>query len=426
MPKQTLWRRYAPHLVAAVMMTAPHAVAAEASMDDHFAAQVRAGERAGYVLFVARHGRVVHSSAIGFADLETRMPMGLQTRFRLASLTKPIVSVAAMKLVEEGRLQLSDPVSRYLPEYADVRVAIGGRGLDGRPLTEPPKRPISVLDLMTHTSGLGGPAGSNPTAEEGYGAILEAYYTRGGTAEKAALLAATPLWFQPGARFGYGIYSTDVLGRVVEVASGRPLDGYLQEEIFRPLGMRDTGFLGKGREVPGLASMYRKQEGRLRKVEQHGLDQLTAPHGGGGLYASAPDYLRFLTMVANGGELDGVRILAPSTIAMMTRNVLPRSMLPIGQHVTTMAGGFGLGFGIGVEDAPVGNSPLQPGDLFWGGSSDTFFFVSPSRGLIGIMLTQLDGSDYRGWRDFATMALAAYGQEPVEAGRTQSRPASKR
>lgn len=396
----------------------------------HFQAEVARGGRPGYVLLVWRDGELAHKSAIGYANLASRTPMTLQTRFRLASMTKPIVSAAAMKLVEEGRLQLSDPVSRYIPQFAQARVSTGARSADGRPATEALKRPMTVLDLMTHTSGLGGAPSINPLAQELYLANVEAYFTRGSMAEKASLLAATPLWFQPGERFGYGIYSTDMLGRVIEVAAGAPLDRYLDEAIFKPLAMKDTGFLLAGREVPGLATMYRRGESGPSPVVDHGLDRLTAPHGGGGLYSTAPDYLRFLRMIANGGELEGIRVLAPSTVAMMTRNVLSKEMLPIGRGVTSMAGGFGLGFSVAMEDYPIGDSPLVSGDYFWAGSSDTFFFASPSRRIIGVALTQFDGSDYRGWRDFATMALAAYAYVPPKQaasfGSTSSRSPSTR
>ena len=390
-------------------------------LEAHFEAQVAGEARAGYAILIAQRGEAVYERYIGAADRAAGRAVAADTPFRLASLTKPIVSLAALMLYEEGAFQLSDPVARYLPVFENAVVAVG-EDEDGRVLTEPAARPVTVLDLLTHQAGVGSRDRSvNEAAARLYDALAPAYFTEGDYEDKIARLAAAPLWFHPGEKWGYGIYNTDVLGRLVEEVSGEPLDAFVQRRILDLLGMTRTGFLKAGALPEGLAVMYTHgEDGSLLPVPNHPLDGLTAPHGGGGMYSTARDYARFLRMIANGGVADGKTFLSPAVFRQMTQNALPADHLPIELGVPLPAGGFSLGFGVAAAAAPKPDSPFFEGDLFWAGSTDTFFFISPKTETFGLVMTQIvpapGVTEWRTWSDVTALSYAALCDRKEAAG----------
>ncbi|HEV8197385.1 MAG TPA: serine hydrolase domain-containing protein [Gemmatimonadales bacterium] len=362
---------------------------------------VATGEVTGVVTLLARNGSLVELDSAGYADREAGTPMRSNTLFRLASMTKAITSVAAMILVEDGKLLLSDPVSRYLPAFRQMRVAVPGAD-SGKPMTyEPAARQITIRDLLTHRSGLAygfldeGPVG------DGYRAagITDGIATRGMTtaADNVERLAQQPLVFQPGSRWSYAL-NTDVLGRVVEVVSGRSLADFMQERIFSPLGMHETGFWvsdanagrlvvpympdSTGRLVAMRSERQTFSEGRLVLAGAASHGSRTFFSGGAGLVGTGGDYLRFLTMLANGGELDGVRLLSRKTVELMTASHTGDLGDPLGP-----GNGFGLGFEILVDPGAAGEYG-SPGTYSWGGIYGTTFWVDPREHLVGIVMIQ--------------------------------------
>ena len=346
---------------------------------------------------VACAGEVVHSAFRGVKDWDTGEPVTEDTIFRIYSMTKPITSVAAMILFEEGKLRLEHPVSRYIPEFADVKVWDGGTA--DAPELRDPDRAMTLLDLFTHTSGIT------------YGFLfqneVDAIYRRekiGRPDETLEVfcqkLASLPLVFSPGDKWNYG-HSTDVLGRIIEIVSGQSLDVFLEERIFAPLGMVDTGFDVPESKLPRLMACYERNPvtGEIRKQDEGGAGSTYASrpvmlNAGGGLVSTMSDYLRFCQMLLNEGELDGVRILASKTLEFMTRNHLPggRTMMEMGDRTFSEARMEGNGFGLGwsvLADPIVAMQPGTPGTFSWGGLASTFFWIDPGEDLIAIQLTQL-------------------------------------
>ncbi len=367
-----------------------------ARFDDVLGRYVDEGRLPGWTVAVARGGRVAHLSHRGLADLDSGRPVADDTLWRIYSMTKPITSVAAMVLLERGALELTDPVSRFIPEFADMRVYVGGSA--AAPGTRPAAEPMRVWHLLTHTAGLT------------YGfhhahAVDEMYRSRGfdfgapaGTdlAAACAAWARLPLLFEPGAEWNYSV-ATDVLGRVVEVASGRPLDAFLTEEVLAPLGMADTAFSVGPDDVDRLATLYVPTPDGLRRSGAMG-DAATRPptflSGGGGLVSTAADYHRFAEMLRRGGELDGVRLLSPRTVAYMTRNHLPGGAdldsfgRPLYAESEFRGVGFGLGFSVVVDPVPA-RRLSSPGEFAWGGLARTAFFVDPVEDLTVLFLAQV-------------------------------------
>ncbi|MDE1924195.1 MAG: beta-lactamase family protein [Gammaproteobacteria bacterium] len=361
-------------------------------MNEFFKIESERHLAAGYVLMVARDGKLVDASAVGYRNLRSRAPMTLDTRFRIASMSKPITSVAVLMLYEQGLFQLDDPIARFLPEFAHPRVFTG---LDshGNVLTEPAKRGITIRDLLTHRSGLGYLPGfdmKTPLATI-YGKMRpDADATLAANVRK---IAAMPLYYQPGAGWRYS-YADDVLGRLVEVVSGMPFAQFLREKIFTPLNMNSTGFYLPAADAPLLATMYRRDnDGGLRTSHADWLtdptDAKVWPSGGGGLISTAGDYLRFAQMLANGGSLDGHQILSPVTVDLMTHNqVAPDALFDFFGPDSI---GLGYGLGVGVE-IDARHAPLagMDGDYSWGGIFDTHWIVSPATGLVAVLMTQID------------------------------------
>lgn len=354
---------------------------------------VQRGEIAGAVVLASRHDQVAQLACIGRRDIEAGKPMEPDTIFRIASMTKPITSVGALMLVEGGRLRLDDPVSRYIPEFADVQVF--DRVEDGHVWLRALERPITVYHLLTHTSGLDSDA-PDPALEDAFDNLGD---TRYALPELMRRLAAHPLAHQPGEGWRYG-WSHTVLGRVIEVAANQPLDEYLASAIFTPLGMVDSGFYVPPDKVARLAAVYESGAGVLRRVDHSHSNEITEHFpllsGGGGCASTVLDYLRFSRMLLRGGELDGVRLLKPDTVAQMTRNNLAAPLYPLrfGDYVSK-GQGYGLGVGVTVEPV-VSVLAGSEGTYDWGGSWNTRFWVDPVKELIGIFMVQAEPFAFEG------------------------------
>lgn len=350
----------------------------------------------GAISLVARRGRVVHFEMYGMMDDERQKPMRAEAIFRFYSMTKPIASVGLMMLYEEGRFQLDDPASRFIPELKNLKVFKSGTADNFE--TRDPAREMTVRDLLMHTSGLVGRDTASPVGELYRRAGLKGADSAFTLEDMIHKLKSIPLEVDPGSRWIYGI-STDLVGYLCEVISGLPFDRYLEERVLGPLGMVDSGFTVPPSKVDRFAANYAPSAGdpRYRLVDDPATSPYTQPRtyfsGSGGLVSTAGDYLRFCTMLRNGGELDGVRILGPRTLQLMTLNHLPG-----GKDLATMAQnagetqregqGFGLGFAV-LLDQTVAQIIGTPGEFYWGGAASTAFFVNPKEDLIMIFLTQL-------------------------------------
>jgi CubicO group peptidase (beta-lactamase class C family) len=351
----------------------------------YVAACVERGEIAGAVMLVARHDQVAQLACIGLRDIEAGEPMRPDTIFRIASMTKPITSVGALMLIEAGKLRLDDPVSRYIPEFADVQVF--DRVEDGHVRLAALERPITVYHLLTHTSGLDSDA-PDPALEAAYDNVGDARYA---LPELMRRLAAHPLAHQPGEGWRYG-WSHTVLGRVIEVAASQPLDEYLDSRIFAPLGMVDSGFYVPPDRVERLAAVYESVASVPHRVDNSDTNGITERvpllSGGGGCVSTVLDYARFTRMMQRRGELDGVRLLKPETVAQMTRSHLasPLSPIRIGDHVFE-GEGYGLGVGVSIEPSAPGLVGSE-GTYGWAGSWNTRFWVDPVKELSGIFMVQ--------------------------------------
>jgi len=346
------------------------------------------GQVAGSVTLVARRGRIAYFEAFGARDREANAPMQTDAIFRIASQSKAVVSVAAMTLVEEGKLLLTDPVGKYLPEFMETTVAVAREG-GGYDVVKA-ARPITVRDLLTHTSGFGYGNGVGGDLWAAAGQTGYYFADRNETIrESVRRIATLPAHAQPGTQWIYG-YNTDILGALVEVVAGKPLDQVLHERIFEPLGMRDTEFyLSRGKENR-LAAVYSMNAGKLERAPAPGNavgqgHYVQGPRknfsGGAGLLSTATDYARFLQMLLNGGELDGHRILSRKTVELMTTSHLGDVAYNAGQ-------GFGLGFYV-VQDLGARGSPGSVGEFGWGGAYHTTYWVDPREELVVVHLTQL-------------------------------------
>jgi CubicO group peptidase (beta-lactamase class C family) len=338
----------------------------------------------GWLIVVARDGEVAHVSASGHRDVEAGLPVTTDTVWRIYSMTKPITTVAALSLWEEGAFELNDPVERYLPEFGDTRVWRSGSATS--PVTEPVTEPMRIWHLMSHTSGLTyGFLNAHPVDElyRQAGLTLEtpADLDLAGVVER---LATLPLLFQPGREWNYSM-ATDVLGRLVEVVTGEPLDRVLRDRVLDPLGMSETGFWASGARLDRLATLY---------APQPGTQAPPALLGGGGLVSTASDYLRFAEMLRRGGELEGTRVLSPRTVEFAASNHLPgdADLSTFGRQLFAETTFDGVGFGLGVSvtiDPVTAKVPGSPGDFGWGGAASTWFMVDPVEGLTVLLFTQL-------------------------------------
>jgi CubicO group peptidase (beta-lactamase class C family) len=351
-----------------------------ANLKPAFQKLVDDGKIAGGVALIARHGKIAYVTSFGYRDVATKTPMTEDTIFAIASMTKPITCIAVMTLVEQGKLGLDDPVAKYLPELQDLRVLGDVKGdTETDVATVPAKRPITVRDLLSHTSGF--TYGEIPTND----IRLTRSYARAGVeskgqktiAEQVSRLAKVPLAHQPGERWTYGL-SHDVLGRLIEIVSGQSFDQFLQARIFTPLDMGETFFFVPADKRDRVATIYRAVGGALTAIpKKYGSETFFS--GGGGLFSTIRDYTRFAQMLQNGGELDGNRIVKPETIAMMTTNQIGK--------LTAFTAKYGLGFGLAMTGGPDGKPVL--GRYFWGGYYSTNFWIDPRHDLVAVIMTQV-------------------------------------
>jgi CubicO group peptidase (beta-lactamase class C family) len=367
-------------------------------IDRHLDRYVDDGRLPGYLAVVAREGRIAHVAAGGHRDLESGAAVEPDTLWRIYSMTKPVTTVVAMMLWEEGAFELKDPVARFIPAFADARVYL--RGPATKPLTAPVSEQMRIWHLMTHTSGLTYGFHHTHAVDEIYRARGFEWTTPPGLDLAACcdVWAQLPLAFEPGTEWLYSV-ATDVLGRVVEVVSGRSLDAFLAERVFGPLGMTETAFHAAPEHHDRLAALYvpDPDTGRATRYDEMGTEVLSPPDalsGGGGLVSTAADYHRFAQVLLGEGEVDGVRLLGPRTVRYMTRNHLPGGAdleafgRPLFAETTFEGVGFGLGFSV-VEDPVAGKSPGSRGEFAWGGAASTAFWVDPAERLTVLFFTQL-------------------------------------
>ncbi|MEU1203038.1 serine hydrolase domain-containing protein [Streptomyces sp. NPDC005813] len=364
-------------------------------LDGHFAGLVDEGRLPGCLVALSRHGRVAHLTTYGLRDREAGLPVEDDTLWRIYSMTKPVTTVAALMLLDEGRLRLDDPVADFVPSFADMRVYVDGSGSGTR--TRPARQPVLLRHLLTHTAGL--------TFGFYHAHPVDALYRDAGLtpsvppgadlAETVEVYAGLPLQFEPGTRWNYSV-ATNVVGRVIEVVSGVGLDTFLAERIFRPLGMTDTGFQATDEQSGRLAQLYGEDgDGGITPVPGlplHGRPRFLS--GSGGLVSTAHDYHRFMEMLRRRGELDGVRLLAPGTVDLMVSNHLPGNAdrRAFGSPVHQEPGNAGLGFGLGVSvvvDPGITRSPSSEGAFGWSGVATTTFWVDPRRDLTVQFLSQV-------------------------------------
>lgn len=348
-------------------------------------AEVERQRLPGAVALIARHGKLALFEAVGALDPATGIPMPRDAIFRIYSMTKPIVSVAVMMLMEQGRLLLSDPVAKYLPEYAAQKVALL---VEGSMQLQAVRQMATVQDLLRHTAGLTYEFMGNDAVQRQYAQTRIGSRERS-NAEFSHALAALPLSFEPGTVWEYG-RATDVLGRLVEVVSGQTLGVYLQAHIFKPLGMVDTGFSVPPAQHARIAEPFDRdpEGGVLMRVIDVRKDA-ALESGGGGLASTAMDYARFLQFMLNRGELDGVRLLGSRTVDFMTADHLGEIPINSGASRLLLPPGHGFGLGFAVRKNPgVAAVPGSVGMYFWGGLAGTTFFVDPAQDLFAILMLQ--------------------------------------
>ena len=354
------------------------------------------GQITGAVTVVSRRGRIAHFEAIGQMDLESKTPMRKDAIFRIASMSKPITGVAILMLMEEGKVRLNDPVSRFIPEFKQTKVAAGR---EGEITTVAAEREITIRDLMTHTSGL--ESGGAGTRE---GMRIAPRSTSSHLAAYIPTLGAVPLDFQPGTQWRYSaLAGIETLGRIVEIASGLTFDRFLEQRLFAPLGMKDTAFFPTDDRMPRVVTLYERRDGKLTRTDTPGwLATKTLFSGGGGLWSTPEDYIRFAQMLVNGGELDGKRILSPRTVDLMGSNHVGDLYRGISQRIN------GVGFGLTVEvvgDAVTAGRRVSDGTFGWGGAFGTHFWVDRKEKLVGLLMVQESVAQLRA--DFENAVMQA-------------------
>jgi len=341
---------------------------------------VRQGKVPGVVALIARRGKIAYFESFGMQDIEKKEPMKKDSIFRIYSMTKPIVSIAAMTLWEEGRFFLSDPVAKYLPEFKDMKIGIEGMYFK----TVPAQNTMKIHDLLRHTSGITYGIFGKSTVKSMYREANLWFFIDHTLKEVCEKLGKLPLLFEPGTKWDYGM-STDVVGRLIEVLTGKTLDVALEELVFQPLGMKDSGFYVKQGKLNRIAEPFKGEK------EPPLLDVTEPPNffsGGAGGVSTAGDYTRFAQMLLNGGQLDGKRILSRKTIEYMTSDHIGSvANLPDIRYAPGPGYGFGLGFGVRLENGRS-SQPGSVGDFYWGGYAGTKFWVDPKEDLIAVLMIQ--------------------------------------
>lgn len=383
---------------------------------------IDAGNFSGSVTLVARDGKIAHFEAQGLMDIETKKPMARDAMFRIMSMTKPVVGVAVLMLVEEGKIRLSDPISRFIPQFKDIKVGVllpnqpavpaGQRGVAPKFYAVPAEREITVKDLLTHTSGL--VSGTISNSENGKVALKG----KESNADYIPRLGAVPLEFQPGTRWAYSAQAGfDTLVRVVEVASGQKFDQFAAQRIFTPLGMKDTSFYPDESLNPRIATLYSRTNNVLQKQNNPGFMNGVFFSGGGGLFTTAEDYLQFGLMLLNGGQLNGKRLLSPRTVELMHSAFIPDTL-----PGRTPGESFGLSVRVVTDPIKRGTS-LSTGSFGWSGAYNTHFWVDPKEHVVAVMMTQIANDTSRGEIrvDFENAVMQAI----VDAAETRAgRPSS--
>jgi CubicO group peptidase (beta-lactamase class C family) len=373
---------------------------------------IASNQISGAVTVVARKGRVAHFEAQGLMDIESKTPMRKDAIFRMASMSKPVTGVAILMLMEEGKLRLTDPVSRFIPEFKNPKVAMlknpnavpapGGRGQQAPPpeiYTVPAERELTIRDLMTHTNGLetGGPGSreGNRISPRNTNSTLAAY---------VPTLGVVPLDFQPGTKWQYSaLAGIETLGRIVEITSGLTFDQFLKQRIFDPLGMKDTSFYPSDDRVARVVTLYERRDGKLNRIDTPSwLATRTLFSGGGGLWSTADDYIAFAQMLVNGGTLNGKRLLSPRTVDLMGSNHVGDLYSGVGQRL------HGMGFGLTVEvvmDNVSANRRESNGSFGWDGAFGTHFWVDRKEQLTGLLMVQESNGQLM--RDFENAVMQA-------------------
>jgi len=370
---------------------------------------IEAGNIAGSVTLVARNGRIAHLEAQGLMDIETRKPMTTDAMFRIMSMTKPVVGVAVLMLMEEGKVRLNDPVSKFIPQFKDLKVGVlqgtqpppapaGQRGAPPRFYTVPADREITIKDLLTHTSGLvSGPISNSENAKV-------SLKPKESNADYIPRLGQVPLEFQPGTRWAYSAQAGfDTLVLVVERASGLKFDQFATQRIFGPLGMKDTFFYPAESYNPRIATLYTKNEKGLVKQNNPNFMNGVFFSGGGGLFTTAEDYLQFGQMLLNGGQLNGKRLLSPRTVELMRSAFIPDTL-------QGRARGESFGLSVRVVTDPIQRgTALSAGSFGWSGAYNTHFWVDPKEKVVAVMMTQVanDASRGEGRADFENAVMQA-------------------
>lgn len=399
-------------VLAAVQTAPPESVGISAErlqrVDELVQRNIDAGEISGAVTLVARNGQIVHLAAHGVADLTSKKPMQTDTVFRIASMSKPVAAVAILMLMEEGKVRLNDPISKFIPSYADAQVAIAkppaGGGAAAAPAggaaapqfyTVPAARPITVLDVLTHTSGvMSGPMGNSVG-----NASFEKRHEIG--LKWVEPVGHAPLEFQPGSRWAYSaVAGFDVLSRIVEIASGQTFDQYLAQHIFQPLGMQDATFWPSTAQRARLVTAYQRRDGKL--VPNDNPDSMSGQKyfsGAGGLMATAESYAQFGMMLANGGALNGRRLLSPRTVELMGSAFIPDTL-----PGRVPGEGYGLGVRVVTSSAARGTW-LSAGSFGWSGAYGTHFWVDPSKKLVAVLMAQTPNRQFQS--DFENAVMQA-------------------
>ena len=400
-----------PALAASIQTAKPEDVGLSTErlnrIHDTIRRHIDAHDISGAVTLVARRGKAAHFEAQGVMDLESQKPMAKDDFFWIASMTKPITGAAIMMLLEEGKVRLTDPVSKFIPELRGLKVAVmqerigpPGRAdaADPQFYTVPASREITIRDLLTHTSGLvsGGPAS---TAE----ARKVARQAGEKLADYIPRLAATPLDFQPGTRWSYSPSAGfDTLARIIEIVSGQSFDQFLRQRIFEPLGMKDTFFHPADNRLPRVVSMYHRGGNTLEKVDMSDrMNNMTYFSGAGGLMTDAEDYLQFGQMLLNGGQWNGQRLLSPKTVELMSAVHAPDTLpgRPKGRS-------FGLSAQV-INDAVAANYRVSDGSFGWDGAFGTHFWVDPKEKVVGILMVQTNNPNRALDRDFENAVMQA-------------------
>jgi len=338
----------------------------------------------GMITMVARHGKVVHFEKYGLMDVDK--PMQLNTIFRIASMTKPVTSVAVMMLYEEGYFQLDDPVADYIPEFKNLKVfsSIDKNGIH----TVDPIRPITIRDLLTHTSGFTGVGADTPVDS----IYSTANLSEGTLKDMIQKLSKIPLLYQPGSKWNYS-RSTEVLGYLVEVLSGKPFDVFLKERIFNPLKMEDTDFYVPKEKFNRVGAVYAPDSVGIKIIMEPDTNTVSIPvkflSGNGGLVSTATDYMIFCQMLLNKGEYNGIRLLGSRTVDLMTSNHISNEIMPDDEFFGPLLSGMGFGFGFAIlQDNTQANIIGSKGSYWWSGSGNTYFYIDPKEDLVLILMAQ--------------------------------------